>query len=85
MLWMFAARPADISRLRVRSITFSAPDENGNIPTQITIREGKGAKFRGPYPVASILLPQQATVLQHLMRTGMGRNASSGRPTRYAK
>eukprot|EP00796_Vickermania_ingenoplastis_P006394 gene6394-biopygen4065 len=42
MLWMFAARPADITRLRVRSIAFSEPDANRNIPTQITIREGKG-------------------------------------------
>eukprot|EP00796_Vickermania_ingenoplastis_P011276 gene11276-biopygen7754 len=72
MLWMFAARPADITRLRVRSIAFSEPDANRNIPTQITIREGKGAKFRGPYPVASVLLPQQATVLQHLMQDKLG-------------
>eukprot|EP00796_Vickermania_ingenoplastis_P011270 gene11270-biopygen7751 len=73
MLWMFAARPADISRLRVRDVTIGQPHDSGTVPVQLTIREGKAAKFRGPYPVASILTRQQASMLQQLM---MERSAS---------
>lgn len=67
MMWMFAARPADISRLRVRDVTFSPSDTPGLIPTQLTIREGKAVKFRGPYPIASILPEKYASLLQQLM------------------
>eukprot|EP00796_Vickermania_ingenoplastis_P000936 gene936-biopygen777 len=68
MLWMFAARPADVSRLRVRDVTIGQPHDSGTVPVQLTIREGKAAKFRGPYPVASILTRQQASMLQQLMK-----------------
>eukprot|EP00796_Vickermania_ingenoplastis_P006966 gene6965-biopygen4220 len=67
-LWMFAARPADISRLRVRDGTIGQPHDSGTVLVQLTIREGKAAKFRVPYPVASILTRQQASMLQQLMK-----------------
>lgn len=68
LMWMFAARPADISRLRVRDITFQSQDKNGNVPIQLTIREGKAVKFRGPYPVSSILPIKYASLLQQMMK-----------------
>jgi len=67
MMWMFAARPGDIARIRKRDVTFSPPDEQGNIPTSITIREGKAVKFRGPYPISTVLLQTDASKLLKLM------------------
>lgn len=67
MMWMFAARPGDILSLRARDLTFGTPDAQGNLPTTLTIREGKGAKFRGPYPVASILERSDASLVQKMV------------------
>lgn len=67
MMWMFAARAGDISRLRVGDVDFRDPDKDGNVPTALTIRIGKGAKFRGPYTVASILPRKAASMLLKLM------------------
>lgn len=67
MMWMFAARPGDILSLRARDLTFGTPDAKRNVPTTLTIREGKGAKFRGPYPVASVLEKDDASLLQKMV------------------
>lgn len=67
MMWMFAARPADIIRLRVRDVNFSSAEDTENVLTQLTIREGKAVKFRGPYPISSILPRKYASILQTMM------------------
>lgn len=67
MMWCFAARAGDITSLQGRDINFSRPLENGTVPVSLTIRRGKAAKMRGPYPVASVLLLEDASLLKKLI------------------
>lgn len=69
MMWAFAARAGDIGQLRASDIHFN-PTEDAAAPTvrvSLTVRRGKGARFRGPYTLASRLLRGDASLLQQLV------------------
>ncbi|KPA73100.1 TATE DNA transposon [Leptomonas pyrrhocoris] len=71
MMWAFAARAGDIGQLKARDVHFN-PTTNEAEPTirvSLTVRRGKGARFRGPYTLASRLLRADASVLQQLLAT----------------
>ncbi|PHR97649.1 MAG: hypothetical protein COA68_12315, partial [Oceanobacter sp.] len=50
LMWSLAARASDIAGMNAEDVNLSEPDN-----LAVTIRRGKGAKFRGPYPAASTL------------------------------
>ncbi len=51
--WSFAARIGDMINVRARDVKF--PNNNRNLPTTITFREGKGAAFWGPFTISAVL------------------------------
>lgn len=55
MLWAFAARSGDITGLTPECINIGEETQDGLGKLAITIRRGKGACFRGPYPIASMM------------------------------
>ncbi len=59
LMWTFAARAADIGGIQVEDLVM---ENTGRIAA--TIRRGKGAKFRGPYPVAAILSLEDLALLR---------------------
>lgn len=69
MMWSFAARAGDIGQLKARDIHFTPPADSSDptVRVSLTVRRGKGARFRGPYTLASHLLRADASVLQQLM------------------
>ncbi|KAK7199243.1 Phage integrase family [Novymonas esmeraldas] len=75
LMWACAARAGDIGHLMVRDIHFGSPIPPDSVRLQLTIRRGKGARFRGPYPIPTVLTRQDASALQGLM----GQRAAQGR------
>ena len=68
MMWAFAARAGDISTLHPRDVEMnSATREDGNVGVTLTMRRGKGARFRGKYLTSSTLSKQDACLLHKLM------------------
>nr|CAJ2475551.1 unnamed protein product [Leishmania braziliensis] len=68
MMWGFAARACDISTLRAKDVTlFPGPPTSTRVKVTLTIRKGKGAKTRGPYPVPSMLTRDLAATLQEML------------------
>ncbi|KPA73093.1 TATE DNA Transposon [Leptomonas pyrrhocoris] len=69
MMWAFAARAGDIGQLRVSDVHLnpSQADEAPSGRLSLTVRRGKGARFRGPYTLASHLHREDLSVLQPLM------------------
>lgn len=64
LMWSFAARAADIGGLNAEDVVIA---EGGRIAA--TVRRGKGAKFRGPYPVAAVATMEDAALLARHMAT----------------
>lgn len=75
MMWSFAARAGDISNLQARDVTFSAQKEDGSYPVSLTVRRGKAAKMRGPYPLGTLMTAEDASLLHSLVveKTNRGR------------
>jgi integrase len=67
MMWSFAARAADIGSLAAGDVTLGAERSDGTTDVSLTIRRGKGAKFRGPYPIASRLRREDASELRKIL------------------
>nr|CAJ2467888.1 unnamed protein product [Leishmania braziliensis] len=68
MMWGFAARACDISTLRAKDVTlFPGTSTDTYVKVTLTIRKGKGAKTRGPYPVPSMLTRDLAATLQEML------------------
>lgn len=67
MLWSFAARAGDIGSLHGRDVTIGQDRGDGTVGVALTMKRGKGARFRGPYPLASTLRRQDAAVLHKLV------------------
>lgn len=67
LLWRFAARGGDIAGLNAQDVTLGDTARSGHVKITLTIRRGKGARFRGPYPSPSVLTPPEASQLQHLL------------------
>lgn len=70
MMWAFAARAGDIGQLKASDVHLTPPtnDSDPTVRVSLTVRRGKGARFRGPYTLASHLLRSDASVLQQLMQ-----------------
>eukprot|EP00796_Vickermania_ingenoplastis_P000606 gene606-biopygen501 len=66
-MWACAARPGDIDQLRARDVHIGESLSPGTVRFQLTIRRGKGARFRGPYVIPSVLSRQDASLLQGLL------------------
>ncbi len=58
LMWSFAARAADIGGLQMEDLHVKG------CSVAATIRRGKGAKFRGPYPVATTMAAEDAALLR---------------------
>jgi integrase len=67
MLWAFAGRAGDITGLTPQNINLGRKTSNGLTRIALTIRRGKGAFFRGPYPIASTMKPTDIQELQRWM------------------
>eukprot|EP00796_Vickermania_ingenoplastis_P012665 gene12665-biopygen9305 len=67
IMWACAARPGDIDQLRARDVHIGESLSPGTVRFQLTIRRGKGARFRGPYVIPSVLSRQDASLLQGLL------------------
>lgn len=71
MLWSLAARAGDLDTLLTRDVVIKEPrmkdGSSGNSPLcalTVTMRHGKGARHRGPYPVMAVISRDDATALQ---------------------
>ncbi|KAK7199015.1 Phage integrase family [Novymonas esmeraldas] len=96
MMWAFAARAGDIRSLQCRDVRFTTeepllpptttsqtgerhwPSHYGVV---LTMRRGKGARFRGPYAVPSTLPLTHAVELARLLRERGRRQRVFARPT----
>ncbi|KPA85309.1 TATE DNA Transposon [Leptomonas pyrrhocoris] len=92
MMWAFAARAGDLRTLQCRDVRFTGeepppfvdggvtiwPDRYGVV---LTMRRGKGARFRGPYSVPSTLPRESALILAHLLRSRRPTQHLFARPT----
>ncbi|SYZ66408.1 Phage_integrase_family (plasmid) [Leishmania braziliensis MHOM/BR/75/M2904] len=68
MMWGFAARACDISTLRAKDVTlFPGTSTDTYVKVTLTIRKGKGAKTRGPYPIPSVLTRDLAATQQEML------------------
>eukprot|EP00796_Vickermania_ingenoplastis_P009281 gene9281-biopygen6604 len=70
MTWVFAARSCDIGQLRPSDVVFNDEAPNPATPTvrvSLSLRRGKAARLRGPYPLASHLPREEASVLQQIL------------------
>ncbi|ORC91165.1 TATE DNA Transposon [Trypanosoma theileri] len=68
MMWCSAARAGDIGSLHAEDVRVERVTEGKNMARlTMTMRYGKGARFRGPYPVGAMLPREDASVLQHLL------------------
>ncbi|ORC90002.1 TATE DNA Transposon [Trypanosoma theileri] len=68
MMWCCAARAGDIATLLKKDVRVEQTTESDSLTDlTMTIRYGKGAHFRGPYPVATILPRKDASVLQQVL------------------
>jgi integrase len=63
MLWAFAARAGDIGGLNGEDVQMEDLN-SATVKIAITIRRGKGARFRGPYVSASVMDKDMARELQ---------------------
>ncbi|KPA86206.1 TATE DNA Transposon [Leptomonas pyrrhocoris] len=48
LMWACAARPGDVTNLLVKDIHFAEEVAPRSVRMQVTVRRGKGARFRGP-------------------------------------
>jgi integrase len=67
MLWAFAARAGDICSLKPENINIGKPTREGLMRIALTVRKGKGAAFRGPYPIPSTMTRADTQELQRWM------------------
>jgi integrase len=67
MLWAFAARAGDITGLVPEDIIIGKETPAGLTKIALTVRRGKGATFRGPYPLASMIRRVDAQELRQWM------------------
>ncbi|KAK7199136.1 Phage integrase family [Novymonas esmeraldas] len=63
-MWACAARTGDIGHLLVRDVHLGEAIPPAAVRLQLTIRRGKGARFRGPYPIPTVLPREEASILQ---------------------
>jgi integrase len=64
LIWALAARPGDVGGLKKKDIKLSEAAKGDElVKLTATVRVGKGAKFRGPYPVPTTIRPQTAEAL----------------------
>jgi integrase len=73
LLWAFAARAGDIGGMKCEDVTTQGEMKDGLIAIAMTIRRGKGARFRGPYGVASAMLQEDAAQLTRQLNESTGR------------
>jgi len=62
LMWALAARASDVCGINAQDVHLKRPDR-----FSCTIRRGKGAKFRGPYPAATTLSPDDYGDLMKLL------------------
>lgn len=67
MMWACAARPGDVTQLLVKDIHFAEEIPPDSIRMQVTIRRGKGACFRGPYTIPTVLSGRDAILVRSVM------------------
>lgn len=67
MMPILAMSGGGILSLRMRDKVFGTPHAKGNVPTALRIREGKGAQFRGLYPVSSISVKCESNLHTKMM------------------
>jgi len=69
MMWALAARAGDVAGLRKEDIYVGSTQASTGGQQQlaeltVTIRRGKGARFRGPYPIATMATEETADTLR---------------------
>ncbi|KAG5473905.1 hypothetical protein LSCM1_04540 [Leishmania martiniquensis] len=70
LAWHCAARAGDLGTLLTRDVHISALSESSpTASVSITIRYGKGARFRGPYAIGTRLQREDAALLLKLVRS----------------
>ncbi len=62
LMWSFAARAADVAGLNAGDVVL---ESRGRVAA--TMRRGKGAKFRGPYPVASTASQEDLALFRRVL------------------
>eukprot|EP00796_Vickermania_ingenoplastis_P001897 gene1896-biopygen1572 len=67
LMWVCAARVGDILKARVNALAWGTPVNDELQRFTLTIREGKRARFRGPYSIPSVLPRARAAQLQTIM------------------
>ncbi len=75
LMWALAGRPGDVAGLKAENIMLGTQakrkggedTEDTVVPITVTIRVGKGARFRGPYPVSSTITKSTAETITKLL------------------
>ncbi|KAG5480617.1 hypothetical protein LSCM1_06321 [Leishmania martiniquensis] len=70
LAWHCAARAGDLGTLLTKDVHISTLSESSpTVSVSITIRYGKGARFRGPYAIGTRLQREDAALLLKLVRS----------------
>lgn len=67
MMWACAGRAGDATQLMVKGVHFAEGIPPDSIRMQLTVRRGKGARFRGPYTIPTVLSRSDAMLVQSIL------------------
>lgn len=67
MMWTFSARATDIATLRANDVVNMKVMPDKYVKVTLTIRRGKGTKFRGTYGTSSTLTKQKGSLLVKIL------------------